>query len=240
MVKYLIAFLFLCLSTQASPVSKDKVVPAKVLQLKNDSSKLQRRNFDQQKISSYRQQTDFHYNQQLPGTSLWDRFWAWLWRWFSGVVANGYTGSFVKYLSIAALTALIIYVVIKFTGTDLRIFTGKSKSVNIPYTESADNIHEIDFNTEIEHAIGNANYRLAVRLMYLRTLKKLHNNNLINWQPEKTNQTYLQEITDPYKREQFSLLTTQFEYIWYGEFFIDQENFRQVKISYDQFNTEKL
>ncbi|MBB5619970.1 hypothetical protein HDE69_001008 [Pedobacter cryoconitis] len=251
MFKYLGAFLFV-LTVQFFPVqAKQSVktslavpakvslaVPAKVKPLRSDSSKIQLRSFDAQKLKSYSQQTDFKYDQPAPiDASLWDRFWAWFWRKLSGVARINYSVNFFRYIIIAAFIALIVFVVIKFTGVDFKLFMGKSKAVAIPYAESTDNIHEIDFNTEIDQAIQSANYRLAVRLMYLLSLKKLNSRNLINWQPEKTNQTYIREIADPQQRAQFSLLTTQFEYIWYGEFFIDQENFKQVRNSYDQFNT---
>ena len=239
MLKYLVPFLFLFLTAQSFPVLANQAVPVKVKQIKSDSSQLQLRHFDPQKIRAYKQQPDFRYNQTLPvDSSLWDKFWAWFWRQFRGLATANYSASMFRYIIIAVFIALIVFVVIKFTGVDFKLFSGKSKTIIVPYTESSDNIHEIDFKTEIDKAIMSANYRLAVRLMYLRSLKKLNNNNLINWQPEKTNQTYIKEIADPHKREQFSLLTTQFEYIWYGEFFIDKENFNQVKSNYDQFNTE--
>ncbi|WP_052496249.1 DUF4129 domain-containing protein [Pedobacter lusitanus] len=239
MLKYLIALLFLFFNLQSSPVHANQAVAVKVLQLKSDSSKLQLSSFDLKKIDTYKQQSDFKYDQLVTlDSTLWDRFWTWFWKQFSGVTFSGHSTSFLRYLIIAAFVALIVFIIIKFTGVDFRLFSGKSKAITIPYTESADNIHEIDFKTEIDKAIMSANYRMAVRLMYLRSLKKLSNSNLINWQPEKTNQTYISEISDPHQRAQFSQLTTQFEYIWYGEFFIDKENFNQVKNSYDQFNTE--
>jgi hypothetical protein len=240
MFKFLITSLFLFLAVQSFSVHADQLVPVKkIRQLKSDSSKLQLRHFDAQKIKAYQQQPDFKYDQTVSiDDSLWNKFWAWFWRQFRGIATANYSASLFRYIIIAAFIALIVFVVIKFTGVDFKLFTGKSKAIIIPYTESSDNIHEIDFRTEIDKAIMSANYRMAVRLMYLLSLKKLNSQNLIDWQPEKTNQTYIKEIIDPHKREQFSLLTTQFEYIWYGEFFIDKENFNLLKNSYDQFNTE--
>lgn len=75
-----------------------------------------------------------------------------------------------------------------------------------------------------------------MRLFYLYSLKRLDESALISWLPEKTNQTYIAELADPEKRQQFSRLTTQFEYIWYGEFFIDKETFGYVKGDFDRFN----
>ena len=63
---------------------------------------------------------------------------------------------------------------------------------------------------------------------------------MISWQREKTNQAYLMEITDVEKRKSFQTLTQQFEYIWYGEFIIDQERFNLVKKNFDVFNGREL
>lgn len=209
--------------------------------IKTDSSKVTIRKFDQEQLKAYASDRDFIYDDAAPESySVWDRFWSWFWRLISSALKNRYGGTIIKYVTIAAATALVVFIVLKLIGVNLRIFTRKAKAVNIPYKETEENIHEIDFNKEIEEAIGKGNFRLGVRLLYLRSLKKLSDKNLIIWQPEKTNQTYLNEISDMHKKQQFGILTKQFEYVWYGEFFIDAANFKQLRDSYDQFSRELI
>lgn len=209
--------------------------------LKNDSSSVELRNFDLQKIKDYSVQKDFQYDEQATiNTSWWDRFWSWFWDLLNGALANKYSGNFIKYLVIVIVAALVIFAVIKLIGLDLKIFAGKSKAVDVPYDESLENIHEINFNEEIEKAIANGNYRLAVRLLYLRSLKLLSDRELINWQPEKTNEAYINELIDPERKQQFKVLTLQFEYIWYGDFAIDKESFKGLKGSFERFNVKAL
>lgn len=209
----------------------------KPLQLKTDSAKVGRRNFDQQQLPVYRGQKDFIYDNVAPvQEDLWDRFWKWIWELIDRVLSNTYAGGFLKYSVIVVLAAVVIFVVIKMLGLDFRIFAGKAREVEVPYTETTDNIHEIDFNAEIDRAVAAGNYRLAVRLFYLYSLKRLDERAIISWMPEKTNQTYLAEIEDPDQRSQFGRLTRQFEFVWYGEFFIDKAHFNQVKLDFDRFN----
>lgn len=206
-------------------------------QVSNDSSKVILRNFDAEKMKTYTEQSEFRYKETPPDQdSLWARFWRWFWNWFSGVLENKTSGAFFKYGIITALAALVVFIIIKAMGLDLKVFAGKSKAVEVPYSESLENIHEINFRAEIEKAISSGNYRLAVRLFYLHALKMMNDGQLINWQPDKTNQAYVAELTDPEKRKQFEELTTQFEYIWYGEFFIDKESFAEVRKDFDTFN----
>jgi hypothetical protein len=237
MHKTLIVLLLACITLTGFSTGASAILPVKVLQLKNDSAKVAVRNFDLQKINAYRAQREFIYDHVAPANeSLWDRFWKWFWSLIDNVLSNKYSGGVIKYVVIAVFVALLVFAVVKLTGADLKIFAGKSKAVEIPYSESLDNIHEINFSEEIDKAIAGSNYRLAVRLFYLYSLKLLNEQALINWQPEKTNQTYVREIADPGKKQQFSLLTMQFEYIWYGEFFIDKESFGLVKERFDNFN----
>lgn len=237
MHKALIVLLLIGFTFTGFSVALSAAVAPKVVQLKNDSTKVVVRNFDQQKINAYRTQKEFIYDNVAPvNESLWDRFWKWFWSLFDHVVTNKYSGGVIKYVVIAVFVALIVFAVIKLIGADLKIFSRKSKAVEVPYSESLDNIHEINFSEEIDKAIASGNYRLAVRLFYLQSLKVLSEQALINWQPEKTNQTYVSEIADPGKQQQFSLLTTQFEYIWYGEFFVDKESFDRIKGRFDNFN----
>lgn len=238
MLKILIAVLFTCFTIAASPAVIKPAVIEKSSLIKNDTAKLSIRNFDQQQIKEYSRQSAFKYD-EAPTESWWDNFWKWFWKLLGNIVTNKYTGSFLKYLVIAVLAAMVIFVVFKLLGLDLKLLIGKSKSIAIPFSESLENIHEINFNEQIQQAITNANYRLAVRLCYLSALKTLNDQSLINWQPEKTNQAYVGEIEDPLLKKQFSQLTIQFEYIWYGEFFIDKENFGPIKNNFDLFNSAK-
>lgn len=238
LIIYFVIFLsftgFSAFSQIGSPVKKD--VP-----LKNDSSTVALRNFDLQKIKDYSLQKEFHYDDQTPaGASLWDRFWSWFWDLFSATLENKYSGTLIKYLVIVVVAVLVIFAVIKLIGLDLNIFTGKSKAVEVPYDESLENIHEINFNEEIEKAVTSGNYRLAVRLLYLRSLKLLSDRALINWQPDKTNQAYVEELIDLERKQQFRVLTLQFEYIWYGDFPIDSTHFKGLKSSFERFNVKAL
>lgn len=241
MYKALIVFLLFFVTHNGFSASLPERKSVKNTPLKNDTTAISVRSFDLQKIKDYSTQKEFRYDNVTPlNMSWWDRFWAWFWDLFSGVLKNKYSSGFLRYVIIFIVLGLVVFTVIKLIGLDINIFTRKSKSIDVPYNESLENIHEIDFNEEIDKAITNGNYRLAVRLLYLRSLKLLNDKELINWQPEKTNQNYINEIVDPERKGQFTALTRQFEYIWYGEFFIDKESFVVVKVSFERFNVKAL
>ncbi len=216
---------------------KQKVVKTPQL-LKIDSSKINLRKIDEDAITQYKSQKEFIYDDVAPAKmSWWDRFWRWIWELISSVFRGaGFAGGLIKYVIIALLIVLVVFIVIKVIGLDLKLLTGKSKAVEVPYEESLENIHEIDFDAQLEQAIDQGNYRLAVRLLYLRTLKHLTDRELIDWKLEKTNQAYVVELENEHYKNEFTSLTNQFEYIWYGEFFIDKNSFVPIHESFHQFN----
>ncbi|RZJ79912.1 MAG: DUF4129 domain-containing protein [Flavobacterium sp.] len=221
-----------------SAVKKEEVVKKPLLE-KLDSSKISARRFSEEAIADYSKQKEFSYDDVAPKTtSLWSRFWRWIWSMISELLGGKVSGSIIKYVLIAIAIALVVYLVIKLIGLDLKLLTGKSKEVDIPFDESLENIHEIDFDEQLGIALQNKNYRLVVRLLYLKTLKQLTDKRLIDWQPEKTNQAYVEELSRQSYHQQFVELTYQFEYIWYGEFYIDQPTFESIHQSFKDFNQQ--
>ena len=84
----------------------------------------------------------------------------------------------------------------------------------LDYEVENDNIHEIDFETEIQEAARKKNYRSLCRLIYLQTLKRFSDTNIIDWKSYKTPSQYSREVND----EEFTTLTNHFLRIRYGNF----------------------
>ncbi|KRT17370.1 hypothetical protein ASU31_06785 [Pedobacter ginsenosidimutans] len=206
--------------------------------IKTDSSKIVASKFDKEAISNYKEQKEFQYDeigqQQL---SLWDKFWLWFWDIIGQLFQGAASNIFSRYIFIGLGVALIIFIVVKVIGAE-KIFTKKSKETIPPYDVITENIHEIDYEQELQRLVAERKFRLAVRLLYLRALKKLSDAEIIQWQPDKTNYNYLMEINKPELRSDFSQLTLQFDYIWYGDFPIDEVKFDPIKQSFNQFNNQ--
>lgn len=213
--------------------------------LKLDSSKTQVKPFDNQAIQKYKEQKEFQYGDDEPkGLSWWDKFWRNFWAWINRMFGQRETTSsgpskwapILKYGTMAICIVLVIFIIFKLAGVDFRWFAGKSKSVEVPYDESLENIHEISFDDEISNTLQKGNYRLAVRLLYLQTLKQLSDREIIDWLPNKTNSAYVREMQGENGNQAFANLTYQFEYIWYGDFPVDKTSFAQIQQSFQQFN----
>ena len=93
-----------------------------------------------------------------------------------------------------------------------------------------------DPDTLLRNAIKNRNYRLAVRYLYLQVLGKLAERKLIEINSNKTNYEYVNEVRKHKFANEFASLTLKYEYVWYGEYPVDEKLFEQIQGSFHQFN----
>jgi hypothetical protein len=79
---------------------------------------------------------------------------------------------------------------------------------------------------------------MAVRLMYLRTLRDLSLRNVINYTHEKTNTDYLFQLSGSPYYKNFFRLTRDFDYTWYGHFPLSQESFSLIQNDFNSFKQQ--
>ena len=245
---YILFILLACAWLANGATSAKKPDMTHVVKFRIDSIPVSQRHFSQAAIDKYRQDPEFDYAVVKVSENWWDRFWdnvweVWnrFWTWvghlfeklFGHTAVGKGTASVFRLVVILLVAGLIIYLLTRLAGIDLLKLLRKNKRVDeIPYSESVENIHQINFEDAIENAIAVKDYRLAVRLLYLRCLKQLSDANLIHWQIEKTNHAYLNELKDAEQRRRFSVVTRQFEYVWYGEFPLDGQSFQTINASF--------
>ena len=132
---------------------------------------------------------------------------------------------------------LVIYFVFKavINNEGTWVF-GKSSDKNIiPVTDIENNLHATDFKQLIAEAEQENNYRLAIRYYYLWLLKGLTNAEIIAYDVEKTNSDYFNEITSKSIEDEFSYTSYLYNYIWYGEFDVNEQQFNKAKTAFTNF-----
>ena len=115
-------------------------------------------------------------------------------------------------------------------GRKQSIATGK---INEDIT--GENIFDINYQKEIEKAVNAADYRLAIRLMFLRLLKRLSQKRIIEYKQERTNFDYLSQLYSTGYYNDFFRLTRNYEYTWYGKFNVNREAFGIIKTEFENF-----
>jgi hypothetical protein len=110
---------------------------------------------------------------------------------------------------------------------------GKVNSNELHIIESEEDISKINFDELISKALESKQYKLAVRYLFLKSLKILSEKGLIELKNNKTNYQYLTEIKNNQIADAFQVTTNRFEWIWYGDFPVDEDI---IKNSQTDFN----
>ncbi|HEY4151308.1 MAG TPA: DUF4129 domain-containing protein [Chitinophagaceae bacterium] len=205
-----------------------------------DSSAVHLRSISNASLGKYRDDKEFNYSQQhAEGMSLWDRFWAWVNRNIGRAASDNAWWSFIKLVLWGLCISAFVYAILKFTGMQrIGLFTGNKKAEELDYVVTEDDIYAINFNEAIAKAIEQKNYRLGIRLLYLQTLRRMADRELIRWKLNKTNDVYAQELfgSDYYK--DFAWLTLAYDYAWYGDFPVREDRFAELQQHFQTFQRQ--
>ncbi|TXE09971.1 DUF4129 domain-containing protein [Seonamhaeicola algicola] len=186
---------------------------------------------------------DFVYEHNVDNTGWWMRFKQWLNDFFKDLFNITSQGQASKATDIAINIAgviiflLVIYFIFKaIINKEGKWVFGKSSDKSIiPVTDIETNIHVTDFKALIDEAESNNNYRLAIRFYYLWLLKQLTQAEIIEYDAEKTNSDYQNEITKTNIKKEFTYTSYLYNYIWYGEFNVTATEFDQAKLAFTNF-----
>jgi hypothetical protein len=185
---------------------------------------------------------DFNYSiNDTGGINLLQRilqkFFGWL-RDIFGVDIDFINYKTLEYIVYGFLGVAVLYLIIKFLMQSPinSVFKTESQDINdFQYVE--ENIKDVNFDHLIEAALKENNYRLATRYLYLKSLKLLTNKNIIEWHYDKTNSDYINEIKDERTKLVFKRISYLYDYVWYGEFPIDEAIYSKNQSDFDKLNT---
>jgi len=201
-------------------------------------------------IEKYKQNPDFDYQPHVNQENFIKQAVEWikrelqkiLYKFFTWILDQKSAKNIVRYIlqSLPYISILIfVYLLFKFLiGIDLIKLNNKSnyKLNKIYLSEDEQIIHEEDIEKLILKAIENKNYRLATRYYYLHLLKQLKDAGLIQWNADKTNKEYLQELKKADLKPLFKNLTFIYDYVWYGNNHPGAEDFEKIKNDFQSFS----
>jgi len=208
-----------------------------------DESFIEQRKFDAKKIDAYKQQDAFIYIVEKRDPSIIEKTWNWFKRTVKKILsyifddispAIGILKILLRVLPYI-IAGLVLFLIIKFflKVNSRNILEGKTAKSIVTISDEEELINDKDLPKLIQDAIQNRNYKLAIRYYYLLLLKNLSEKELISWQQEKTNEDYIKEIASNNRlNTDFKNLTYLYDYVWYGEFLIDEEKFLQAEANF--------
>jgi len=185
---------------------------------------------------------EFIYEFKTPEKNAWDRFKEWLSDFFKNLfrftdnkTATNFVDILLRVIAIL-IVVVVIYVIVKaiMNKEGQWIFGKNSDKKIINYDEIEKNLHLVDFEKLIQNSLKSDEKRLTIRYYYLWLLKKMSNNQIIEWDVEKTNSDYLYEIKDEAQKEDFAYLSYLYNNIWYGEFELDEATFTKARNAFEK------
>ena len=185
---------------------------------------------------------DFNYIEKTKiDTSAWDRFWSAVGQFLRdlfdfGNGAKALSGieiamKIIAFLVIIFVIYLIVKVIINKEGG--WIFGKSAKKIKVSEITEED-IHSMDFSSAITKAKKENNWRLATRYYYLWLLKSFSDKDIIEWDIEKTNADYLNEISNLELKNEFQFLSYVYEHSWYGEFELSKTDFERTETTFQK------
>ncbi|PHR74681.1 MAG: DUF4129 domain-containing protein [Lutibacter sp.] len=233
---YILFFLF-AISVTAQ---KDSLV------VQYDKSDVQLKKFDNNQLDDYRNDKEFDYTVHKSKPTILGRIWTWLKRmfikilsWIFGVEeAVGILAVILRIIPYVILLIILGLLVKFFLKVNMNtIISGKTDKGNVLLTEDEEIINNKNIQSLIDKAISQKNYRLAVRYYYLLILQKLQEDEVIDWEPQKTNEDYIKEIKQKTIIDKFKNVTYLYDFVWYGNFEINEVEFSKVASSFNDLTT---
>lgn len=194
---------------------------------------------DKDKIEEYKKDSRFDYaknKHQGAEISFWDRLWYDISQFIGNLLGSVADSGALSFVVISICILVVCLLLMRLLGIDYRTVLGKKK-IDTPeidiYTE---NVHDMNFDVLIANALQNKDYRLAIRFIYLKNLKLLSDKEIITWNANKTNYSYQYEISNNNLRTKFLETTLIFDYVWYGEFPVEETRFSDMSSRLNDFS----
>ncbi len=125
-------------------------------------------------------------------------------------------------------------------GSNIGLFRKRNKEIKDDINDELDteDIFAINYQKEIDKAATQGNYRLAIRLMFLRLLKDMAEKNIIQYKQDKTNFDYLLQLQPTSYYNHFFRIARNYEYSWYGQFEVNEETYRVIRSDFDKLDRQ--
>ncbi|MEJ6792179.1 MAG: DUF4129 domain-containing protein [Lacinutrix sp.] len=214
----------------------------------NTAPYYKKQDISKEDIKNYNNKDAFNYEEKKASEdSLWVKFKRWvisllmrLLSYFFGMeAATGILWFIIRvvpYIILAILVFLLLRVFLKMNSRNL--LYGEQKKSEILFTDEEQIIKNEDIKALITNAVKQKDYRLAIRYYYLLAIKELSQHNIIEWQQQKTNEDYINEIKSSTLQTRFEKITRIYDYVWYGEFKVDAIKFESLKLDFINLNKQ--
>ena len=167
------------------------------------------------------------------------RFFAWLMeKIFGNTGSEGRRQARWAFLWILVVAGVVTGVLLFRKSEFASFLQGSTKGAGFNFSDMEEDISRIDFDEKVRKARQDKDFRLAVRWLYLKQLVLLNEHGRIAWKPYKTNMDYANELSGSPLKSSFRHLSRLYEYVWYGDYPLEEEAFVKAESEFTQFEQQ--
>ena len=142
---------------------------------------------------------------------------------FVGRVLGNTAFRWFIYILLGSVLLWALYKII--ISNNLFLFSARNKKIKDESVEEEIHLEEATLDERIAKLIAERNYRPAIRYLYIKVLQHLNEKGLISYHAQATNYDYIRQMSNHKLAQEFRFLTQVYEYVWYGEFNLTDEQF---------------
>jgi hypothetical protein len=153
------------------------------------------------------------------------------WDYFYDLFSSKYT----KIFAYGILIAFFLFIMYRIVVVNKLFLFYSSKKAKTEEADGDADITDSNLDDKIKQAIAAGEHRMAVRYMYLKALSQLNEKNWIRYHADGTNYEYVSQMSGRKLASEFSSLTRVYDYMWYGEFTVTDEQFDIIHKNFSHF-----
>jgi hypothetical protein len=147
-----------------------------------------------------------------------------------------FSGNTIRIITYFLLSAFFLFVIYRIMVVNKLFLFYHSKKAKV--SDGGGEVIDIEndnLDEKIRKAAQTGEHRQAVRFMYLKTLQLLNERQWIKYHVDATNYEYVIQMSKHKLGDDFGFLTRIYDYVWYGEFSLTQEQFDLVYNNFSHF-----
>ena len=202
-----------------------------------DTTVVLQKQFDSTIIENYKNDSAFTYDTTAEGPSLYEQITEWFNRVFRKILSWFFDDIEVPFdflISVLKMlpyiiSVIVLYLIVRFflKVNSRSIISGNTNKEIVHIANEEELLNSKDLPRLIGLAIDEENYRLAIRYQYVLLLQQLSDKEIIVWEPQKTNKDYIKEVQHKKIQVAFEEITRFYDFVWYGNFEINSEEYQK-------------
>ncbi|MBN2745744.1 MAG: hypothetical protein JXR34_03385, partial [Bacteroidales bacterium] len=179
------------------------------------------------RMEKYRKDADFQYYKYSENQKdIYDAYRSKLFQILKGIFGNKAAANLLSNIHYFILLIAVLLVALYVGRLSTEGVFQKSNAVHhgkgVQITSTNNSVNQ-DLKSQMEEAMKNADFKLALRLQFISLLRSLHQNKIIQWESYKTNYDYYFEIKDAGIKQIFREIAYVYEHVWYGGRSVSQD-----------------